>query len=225
MPDWLTNAGHAGSPADLQVLTVRLMAALVFGWMIALAYRLTQRKRDDFRSGFAVTLVMLTVILALITQVIGDNVARAFSLVGSLAVVRFRTPVNDTRDTAYVILSVAIGMAVGAGMFVIALIAIPLVGLAATLLPVVSLGWLRADGAYRLLVRVDRMAEADEFLAPVFAKYVQNVRYEGSESAQKGIELDLHYVVRLRASVTESAFVRELLSLPGVKAAEFHRVR
>ena len=95
----------------------------------------------------------------------------------------------------------------------------------ASLLPVVSLGWLRADGAYRLLVRVDRLADADEFLGPLFAKYLQTVRYDGSESAQKGIELDLHYVVRLRAIGTESAFVRELLALPGVRAAEFHRLR
>ena len=56
---------------------------------------------------------MLTVILALITQVIGGSAARAFTLVGALAIVRFRTRVNDTRDTAYVILAVCVGMAIG----------------------------------------------------------------------------------------------------------------
>ena len=51
----------------------------------------------------------------MVTQVIGDNVARAFSLVGALSIVRFRTVVRDTQDTAYVIFAVAVGMAVGAG--------------------------------------------------------------------------------------------------------------
>ena len=50
----------------------------------------------------------------MVTQVIGDNVARAFSLVGALSIVRFRTVVRDTQDTAYVIFAVAVGMAVGA---------------------------------------------------------------------------------------------------------------
>src|SRR2546430_13730647 len=45
------------------------------------------------------------------TQVIGDNVARAFSLVGALSIVRFRTVVRDTQDTAYVIFAVVVGMA------------------------------------------------------------------------------------------------------------------
>src|SRR2546430_8185921 len=48
------------------------------------------------------------------TQVIGDNVARAFSLVGALSIVRFRTVVRDTQDTAFVIFSVVVGMAIGA---------------------------------------------------------------------------------------------------------------
>src|SRR3712207_7596331 len=52
---------------------------------------------------------------AMVTQVIGDNIARAFSLVGALSIVRFRTVVRDTQDTAYVIFAVAVGMAVGAG--------------------------------------------------------------------------------------------------------------
>lgn len=225
MPEWLTKAMRPTATPDLTVAVVRMFAALAFGWVVALTYRLTQRSRDDFRSAFAVTLVMLTVILAMITQVIGENVALAFSLVGSLAVVRFRTPVNDTRDTAYVILAVAIGMAAGAGMFEIAMVAIPLVGLAASLLPVVSLGWLRANGSYRLVVRVDRLADSDEILSSTFAKYLQTIRYDGSESAQKGVDLDLLYVVRLRATVAESAFVRDLLAVPGVKAVEFRRLR
>ena len=50
----------------------------------------------------------------MVTQVIGDNVARAFSLVGALSIVRFRTVVRDTQDTAFVIFAVVVGMAVGA---------------------------------------------------------------------------------------------------------------
>ncbi len=54
---------------------------------------------------FPTTLVLLAALIAMVTQVIGDNVARAFSLVGALSVVRFRTVVKDTQDTAFVIMA------------------------------------------------------------------------------------------------------------------------
>ena len=59
--------------------------------------------------------MLLAILIALVTQVIGNSVARAFSLVGALSLVRFRTEVQDTRDTAFVIFAVVIGMATGGG--------------------------------------------------------------------------------------------------------------
>jgi uncharacterized protein DUF4956 len=99
--------------AGLLVLFVRLILALGLGHAIAFIYRRSRPMNDEAES-FVVTLVLLTILIAMVTQVIGDNVARAFSLVGALSIVRFRTVVRDTQDTAYVIFAVAVGMAVGA---------------------------------------------------------------------------------------------------------------
>ena len=161
---------------------------------------------------------MLTVILTLITQVIGNNQARAFSLVGALAVVRFRTPVNDTRDTAFVILAVAVGIAVGAGMYAVALAGVPAVGLAALLVPRLGLG----GGSHKLVVRVAGDFDPDAALVSVFAKHLRSARCDGSESSQKGQALDLLYTVRLRGT-TAAALVRDLMAVPGVRGAELRR--
>ena len=48
------------------------------------------------------TTVFVTVIVAMVIMVIGNNLARAFALVGALSIIRFRTVVKDTKDTAYV---------------------------------------------------------------------------------------------------------------------------
>ena len=87
---------------------------MLAGGVVTLIYRFT-RAADETAPSFTVTLVLLSILIAMVTQVIGDNVARAFSLVGALSIVRFRTVVRDTQDTAYVIFAVAVGMAVGAG--------------------------------------------------------------------------------------------------------------
>ena len=226
MGDWFADLVKdvAESPTvDLKTLTRILVEALVLGWLVALTHRMTQGRRDDYRRGFGAALVMLTVILALITQVIGNSAARAFTLVGALAVVRFRTRLNDTRDTVYVMLSVAVGMAVGTHNFLAGLIAIPTVGLAAILFPFAGLGRPRPDGIYSLIVRIDREINAGSLLAPLFTKHLVSHRCDGSQSAQKGVALDLTYTVRLRDSESAALIVQELLTTQGVRAAELKR--
>ena len=111
---------------DLQVAAMplavfgRLGGAALLGAVVAWIYQRT-RPPSDTSSSLAVTLVLLSILIAMVTQVIGDNVARAFSLVGALSIVRFRTVVRDTVDTAFVIFAVAIGMAAGANNTSVAL--------------------------------------------------------------------------------------------------------
>src|SRR6187399_1579923 len=119
-------------PGLVQIL-VRLVLAWALGLAIAAIYRRARPMNDEAES-FTVTLVLLTILIAMVTQVIGDNVARAFSLVGALSIVRFRTVVRDTQDTAYVIFAVAIGMAMGANHPTVALCGLAVVGGAAMLL-------------------------------------------------------------------------------------------
>src|SRR5438128_10295865 len=130
MPDFLKSPFVDGpSIAPLEVL-VRLLIALALGALVAWIYRAT-RKSAEMSASFSVTLVLLSILIAMVTQVIGDNIARAFSLVGALSIVRFRTVVRDTQDTAYVIFAVVVGMAVGANNLWVSLIGIGVVGLAA----------------------------------------------------------------------------------------------
>ena len=50
-------------------------------------------------------------------MIIGNSLARAFALVGALSIIRFRTVVKDTKDTAYIFWSLAAGMAAGTGSY------------------------------------------------------------------------------------------------------------
>jgi len=111
MPDFLARATQPLPVGAIDVL-VRLVLSMLFGGLVTLIYRAT-RPADEVAPSFTVTLVLLCILIALVTQVIGDNVARAFSLVGALSIVRFRTVVRDTQDTAFVIFAVAVGMASG----------------------------------------------------------------------------------------------------------------
>src|SRR4249920_3004272 len=127
MADWLPPLDRTGGMLLLQTV-LRLLASLVLGGVVAFIYR---RARSETASSFTATLVLLSILIAMVTQVIGDNVARAFSLVGALSIVRFRTVVRDTQDTAYVIFAVVIGMAVGAHNLITGAIGLVIVAAAA----------------------------------------------------------------------------------------------
>src|SRR5580693_2494777 len=133
MPDWLHTSLANGSDPALPVLTWRIGMAMALGATVAALYRWAKRG-EPVRWTFVTTLVLLATVIAMATQVIGDNVARAFSLVGALSVVRFRTVVKDTQDTAFVILAVVVGMASGANHLVVGLVGLGLVAVSSLLL-------------------------------------------------------------------------------------------
>src|SRR5437660_7013197 len=111
---WLEQTLTSGDHLSFGWLTFRLLVSLLFGAVVAGIYVVTQRRSRSELVPFATTLVLLTVLITMVTLVIGNNVARAFSLAGALAIIRFRTIVEDTRDTAFVIFAVVVGMGVGA---------------------------------------------------------------------------------------------------------------
>ena len=114
MPEWLRDAVTAGEPLPpTSVLIGRVALAVVCGFLVAGVYTWTLGRRGEDGRTLRTTLVLLSVLIAVVTLVIGNSVARAFGLVGALSIVRFRTVVEDTRDTAFVIFAVAVGMAAG----------------------------------------------------------------------------------------------------------------
>lgn len=132
LPEFLRQTFAADLPVVWTEVLLRQVLALLFGAAVAGVYALSRGFGPDRRS-LMTTLVLLTILIATIASVIGDNVARAFSLVGALSIVRFRTVVEDTRDTAFVILAVGVGMALGSGHLIAPLVLIPTALVAAVL--------------------------------------------------------------------------------------------
>lgn len=102
-----------------QILTLKgtmivVFVSLLLGLFISLTYIVTHRKEGYVRS-YPITLVMLPVIIAIIILLIGNNVARAFSLAGAFTIIRFRSAPGDPKDIAYVFFALAAGLSCGIG--------------------------------------------------------------------------------------------------------------
>ena len=226
MLDWLrAPAGAADAELPIGLLAARLVAALALGCLVAGIYRVTRggSKSNGQTGDLTATLVLLAVLIAMVTQVIGNNVARAFSLVGALAIVRFRTVVEDTRDTAFVIFAVAVGMALGAGALAVPLVGIPVAAAAAFLFRPRSNAADPGPADATLRVRFGVGQSPDSLLQASFAKYVERSRLAATATARQGAALDVTYAVRLRNSEAALALVTELNGQEGVQEVELRR--
>ena len=223
MPEFLKTA-FAGPAMAWPDVALRLVAALVFGLLVAWVYRRT-RAEADVAPSFPGTLVLLAVLIAMVTQVIGDNVARAFSLVGALSIVRFRTVVRDTQDTAFVIFAVVVGMAVGAADLVVAAIGLVVVGAAAFLMRTRGEDAVPADhpAPYLLHVRLGLGHDAEGLLGQTLGSHLAGRRLQAMSTAKQGLSIDVTYGVALRRADGAEALVKDLNRLEGVQNVELVR--
>lgn len=223
MPEWIFDTS-AAEIATFATLVTRLAAAIVCGLVVAAIYRGT-RGRERIAASFPGTLVMLCVLIAMVTQVIGQNVALAFSLVGALSIVRFRTVVQDTKDTAFVIFAVAVGMAIGAGQ--------PLVAICGTVAAGSVAGMFRdrpddrpgrRGQSFDLTIRMAVDAAAEPLVHDVLTRHGATAATVSCGTAKKGTALRMAYRISLPPDTPPHGLVRDLTAIAGVQSATLRRI-
>ena len=109
----------SGSVFTAQNVLLSLLLAFILGQVIAWVYYFTHSGLSYSRS-YVQSLVLVTIVVAMVMAVIGDNIIRAFGLMGALAIIRFRNVVKDTRDIVFIFCSLVVGMAAGSQRYDIA---------------------------------------------------------------------------------------------------------
>jgi cbb3-type cytochrome oxidase subunit 3 len=214
------------SPTNVEIWTgvlVRAVLALITGSAVAWVYRATRRGPYDASSSFPATLVLLCVLIGIATQVIGDNIARAFGLAGALSVVRFRTVVRDTMDTAFVIFAVVEGMAIGAGQPVVAVIGLVVSAVTAFVFRDQSRSATMTGPRATLQVKFVWSEQLDTALRGVLSEFAEDIQVHGAASVRQGTGMELTYDLILRPDRSMSTLLFSLSRLEGVISSEIAR--
>ena len=144
---------QSGNLTTKEIFLHILVSALI-GMAIFLSYMLSH-SGTIYSMKFNVSLVMLTVLTATVMTVIGNNVALSLGMVGALSIVRFRTAIKDSRDTAYIFWTVIVGICCGVGDYIVASI-----GSAVVFVVMLALGRIRNDERILLIIRGLRSSES-----------------------------------------------------------------
>ncbi|MBQ7767908.1 MAG: DUF4956 domain-containing protein [Oscillospiraceae bacterium] len=108
--------------ASLTNIALGLITAVLMGAVIYFVYSKFYVGVIYSRS-FAITLVGMTVLTAMVTLAISTNIVISLGMVGALSIVRFRTAVKDPLDLLYLFWAITTGITAGAGMYLLVLVA------------------------------------------------------------------------------------------------------
>lgn len=115
--------------ASLTSIALGLVTAVLMGAVIYFIYSKFYVGVIYSRS-FAITLVGMTVLTAMVTLAISTNIVISLGMVGALSIVRFRTAVKDPLDLLYLFWAITTGITAGAGMYLLVVItAVVMIGM------------------------------------------------------------------------------------------------
>lgn len=195
-------------------IVINLFLSLILGLVISTVYRKTH-KGLSYSQSFVLTIIYLTIITTSVIMVIGNSLARAFALVGTLSIIRFRTVLKDTKDIAIIFLCLAIGLAVGTNNYFIAVL---------TTIFLCVLMWLFFKGNYGILHNTEfilrfyfnRDGDENEYLNLLKnnTKYLNLLHMEPTADGEK---IYLTYDISLKESSKTKDLVSKLTKIKNVE--------
>ncbi len=187
----------------LTIFTV--IAAFLVGLYVFFIYRVTFAGVIYSRT-FNLSLVMLSMVSAMVIMFMSNNVKLSLGMVGALSIVRFRTAIKDPIDTVYMFWAIAEGIALGAGYFIEGVVGAIFVGL---LMVVMTMVKGRSSAPYLLILHYDESASRQ--IKQMVAQ-LPNGRVKSKTVQRDGIEM----TVELRIRQSETGFVDKFLRVDGV---------
>jgi len=192
-------------PGDL---FLALGLGFLIGLIIAVVYRKTYRG-VLYSPSFTLTLIMLTLITTPVVMCIKSDIALSMGMVGALSIVRFRTAVKDPLDTAYMFWALTMGILLGAGLHLIALIVVLSISVLMFVLTFVKL---TNPNAYLLVLHYDEYCEGA--IQNELGRSVKSHKLRSKTLTRGGAEMT--YEVRLS---DQTEVVTRMLDIEGVHDA------
>lgn len=182
--------------------------ALVLGLIISTIYIISDRKKR-ISTNFAITLVILPAVVAIVIMLVGSNVARAFSMAGAFALVRFRSVPGDSKDIANVFFTMAVGLSAGLGYVTFAAIVTVVIGLVYLLLMITGYGVVK-NIEKTLKITIPENLNFNGTFDDVFKEFTNDFTLDRIRTTNLGSMYELTYLVTVKKDIDEKKFIDEL---------------
>ena len=187
---------------------IAIGAAFIIGFIIAAVY-MFMCKNEGYQKNFIIGLAILPAVVAVVILLVGSNVARAFSMAGAFALVRFRSAPGSAKDISIVFFTMAAGLACGLGYvtFAAAFTAVMLL----LLMLITAFGFAdRNEGRKQLKIVIPESLNYNSVFDDLFDKYTSENILNKVKTTNMGTMYELTYEIRLKNDDAEKDFIDEL---------------
>jgi len=196
-------------------IILSLLLAFVLGQVLAWVYYATHAGLSYSRS-FVQSLILITVVVAMVMAVIGNSLITAFGLMGALALVRFRNVVKDTRDIAFVFCALVVGMAAGAQRFAVAIGGTVLLSLIAVYLHLTSFGAHQSHNGFLRFRLVGGVVGPGHPILGILKRFCQTYTLIAVQDASFSGAAEYSYQIMMRDCSRNEEMLLDLERVPGI---------
>jgi uncharacterized membrane protein YhiD involved in acid resistance len=209
MNEYLAMFFGTQAPLTPAVVASSLVLSFLLATLFAAVYQATFRGFTYSRS-YIHTMVLGSMVTCMLIMAVGSNLARGMGILGTLSIIRFRTPVRDPRDAMFLFACLGVGIACGAGMPMVAVVGTFLICVAALLLHWAPFASRREyEGLLRFILPLhDKTAEADA--QDIMKRFCSSFYLIGMRDAAQNDAVEYSYQVRLLDPAYQQDIVQSL---------------
>jgi len=185
-----------------------LITSTLLGAVVSFTFILTHRK-TVYDHSFAMTLLLLPLVVGVIIMLVSNNLARAFSLAGVFALVRFRTALTDSRDITYILGAVGIGLAAALGYIGYALVITVFLSLLLLLLHVLKVDKDHSNHAKLKIIIPESLNYANAF-DDIFKEHLMSHQLQKVKTTDFGTMFELTFLIKMRPNIDQKKFLDQL---------------
>ena len=190
-----------------------MAAAVIIGLVIGITY-MYACKKSGYNKDFIVGLVLLPAIVSVVIMLIGSNVARAFSMAGAFALVRFRSAPGNAKDIAVVFFAMASGLACGLGYITFAVIFTVVIILVLVALSITDFADKNA-GKKQLRITIPENLNYTHAFDGIFDNFLSSKELTKVKTTNMGTMFELTYIIEMNKDINEKEFIDSLRVVNG----------
>ncbi len=203
----------ADSTLDVGDTITRMLIAAVLGLIIGGVYFFVC-KREQRSLSFFLSLVMIPAVVAVVITLIGSNVARAFSIAGVFALVRYRSIPGDGKDIAFVFMAMASGLSCGLGYLTLGLVVVVILSVVVILVNFAG-RFITKNECRQLRILIPEDMDYQGVFDDLLKEYTTKASLERIKTTNMGTLYELTYMVYLKKGINEKKFMDEIRTRNG----------
>lgn len=204
---------------EWQVALMSFLMAFLLSSLIALMYERTFQGLSYSR-GLVQSMILGSIVSCMLMIAIGDNIARGIGIVGSLAIIRFRTNLRDPRDLVFLFASLGVGVASGVQSYITAIIGAIMFCLVVVVLYISPFGSRRKhDGLVRFQIPSGPQAAGE--VTAIMQNYTKNFVLVAMRSVAQGQVVDYAYQVKLSDPEDNVTLIQQLEGIDGIRGITY----